>query len=84
MEVFKIRNKLTGLYHSGGNEPSWGGGKMYETKGACTSLINKWKKAHLSCRTGADNWSKYHCDPKDLEIVEWELSEDDCIVHQTT
>ena len=46
MKVYKLRNKETGMYHSGGSDPSWGGGKAYSSRGPCVTLINQWAKAN--------------------------------------
>lgn len=67
MRMFKVRNKKTGLFSTGGSWPGW-------KKAAGKIWSDKTIRGHLSMFFKADR-DKYHSDPSDWEVVEYEMKE---------
>lgn len=63
--VYKIRDKNTGKFSSGGTDPKWSQkGKLWYSEGHVRCAITNWKNTHL--KTSA---------PSNWEIVEFMLQE---------
>ena len=93
MKVYKLRNKVTGEYHRGGSEPLWGKqGKSYNSRDSLTTFINQWDKAHktaLKAKEEGASWNtdwyiNYYPTPDMLEVVEFYITETECVVYQGT
>lgn len=92
IKIYKLRNKLTGEYHGGGNTPSWGGrGKSYDSRAPLTSLIGLWKRCYKQAASHKEwrpNWIEWQMKryplPENLEVVEYILREEECNVYQGT
>lgn len=69
LKVYKVRDKDTGLYSSGGSKPKWSKkGKTWGNKGAVTNHLN------MFC----NSWSEDVKDlPEEWEIVEMIIKEED-------
>lgn len=68
MKLYKIRNKETGLYSTGGSIPRW------------TKVGKSWNNlAHLNSHLTAYYSRPYHAEYNNSEVVEFEVTEKNAI-----
>jgi hypothetical protein len=88
-KIYKLRNKLTGAFHNGGNDPSWNErGKSYDSRAPLTQIIGYWKRSHLHYaeqnNSNYDWFVKRYLMPENVEIVEFIVTESECNIFQGT